>query len=59
MGVWFEIQRDKTIWYEDIGDIECVSSELTWNSWNPLYPIEVNNRAYSLEATQLSTTTIL
>ena len=59
LGLWFEVQRDKTIWYEDIGDIECVSTELQWNAWNPLYPIEVNNRAYSLTNTVRSTTTVL
>ena len=57
MGTWFEIQRDKNIWYEEVGETECVTATYTYNPWRPLYPVGVNNRAHRQSSDELTTTT--
>ena len=59
MGTWFEIQRDKKIWYEEPGETECVTATYTWNAWNFLYPVGVNNRAHKQSSDTLTTTTAM
>ena len=40
-GTWYEIYRDKDLWYEK--DVECVTATYTYkpNEW--FYPVLVNN----------------
>lgn len=42
-GTWYEIKRDKDVWYEK--DTTCVTATYTYNPkwWKP-YPVRVNNR---------------
>ena len=40
-GTWYEIYRDKYLWYET--DVKCVSASYKFDRSEPLYPIGVNN----------------
>ena len=40
-GTWYEIYRDKYLWYET--DVKCVSATYKFDPDVPLYPIGVNN----------------
>ena len=42
-GSWYEIIRDKDLWYEN--GLNCVTATYKLNS-SPFYPIDVNNRNY-------------
>ena len=42
-GNWYEIKRDKDLWYEQ--NSECVTATYTYDpAWYKVYPIGVNNR---------------
>ena len=43
-GTWFEIARDKDLWYEQ--DVECVTATYTYKKDEWFYPVMVNNRNY-------------
>ena len=43
-GTWYEVKRDKYLWYEK--DTNCVTATYFFNTQNPLYPVSVNNQSY-------------
>ena len=55
-GNWYEIKRDKDLWYEQ--DSNCVTATYTYApEWWKFYPIDVNNRATKTDAPTEVTTT--
>ena len=44
MGDWYEITRDKDVWYEQ--NVECVTASYSLDSGSKEYPVTVNNRQY-------------
>ena len=43
-GNWYEIKRDKDLWYEN--DQDCVTATYTYDpAWWKVYPLGVNNRS--------------
>ena len=61
-GTWYEIYRDKDLWYEK-PDVECVTATYTYNTNDFVsivtgYPVGVNNRSYNRAKDTITTTTI-
>ena len=46
-GNWYEIKRDKYLWYER--DVDCVTASYFFQANRPFYPVSVNNQKYEYE----------
>ena len=53
-GTWYEIVRDKDLWYEQ--DVECVTATYTYKKDEWLYPVLVNNQNYKRKEDKITNT---
>jgi lipocalin len=55
-GTWYEIMRDKDLWYEK--NSECVTATYRYDKNIPFWPVGVNNRAWNTEKNEYTNTKI-
>ena len=55
-GTWFERQRSSEIFYEEVGETECVTATYKIDESRWFYPVGVNNRAMKQSTGELTNT---
>ena len=55
-GTWYEIYRDKDLWYEQ--NVECVTATYTYKKDDWFFPVRVNNQSYKRDKDEVTNTLI-